>query len=57
MINSESSLEESDPLAIARHFYMMLATQYSFTANIPTVSRIDILAGLPTHKLLGGPLR
>src|SRR6267143_309944 len=31
-----------DPLAIERHFYMMAATQYSFMANIPNVSGIDI---------------
>ena len=31
-----------DPLAIERHFYMMSTTQYSFMANIPTVSGIDI---------------
>jgi len=54
-----------DPLAIARHFYMMSATQYSFMANIPTVSGIDIalwdlagkITGLPIYRLLGGPLR
>lgn len=57
MINSESSLEETDPLAIARHFCMRLATQYSFMASIPIVTRIDIVTGLPTHKLLGGTRR
>jgi hypothetical protein len=31
-------LTGQDPLAIERHFYMMAATQYSFMANIPTVS-------------------
>ena len=31
-----------DPLTIERHFYMMAATQYSFMANIPTVSGVDI---------------
>ena len=50
-----------DPLAIERHFYMMADTQYSFMANIPTVSWIDIAlwdiagqrAGLPLYRLLG----
>jgi L-alanine-DL-glutamate epimerase-like enolase superfamily enzyme len=54
-----------DPLAIERHFYMMSATQYSFMANIPAVSGIDIalwdlagkITGLPIYRLLGGPIR
>ena len=54
-----------DPLAIERHFYMMAATQYSFMANIPTVSGIDIalwdlagkITGYPIYRLLGGPIR
>jgi len=54
-----------DPLAIARHFYLMASTQYSFMANIPTVSGVDIalwdlagkITGYPIYKLLGGPLR
>lgn len=54
-----------DPLAIERHFYMMATTQYSFMANIPTVSGIDIalwdlagkIIGLPVYRLLGGPVR
>lgn len=54
-----------DPLAIERHFYMMSATQYSFMANIPTVSGVDIalwdlagkITGYPIYKLLGGPFR
>jgi L-alanine-DL-glutamate epimerase-like enolase superfamily enzyme len=54
-----------DPLAIERHFYMMAATQYSFMANIPTVSGIDIalwdlagkITGLPVYRLIGGPIR
>src|ERR1700688_3406173 len=54
-----------DPLAIERHFYMMSTTQYSFMANIPTVSGIDIalwdlagkITGLPIYRLLGGPIR
>src|SRR5436190_9964614 len=54
-----------DPLAIERHFYMMAATQYSFMANIPTVSGIDIalwdlagkITGYPIYRLLGGPMR
>ena len=54
-----------DPLAIERHFYMMSTTQYSFMANIPTVSGIDIalwdlagkITGLPVYRLLGGPIR
>lgn len=54
-----------DPLAIERHFYMMAATQYSFMANIPTVSGIDIalwdlagkILGLPIYRLMGGPVR
>ena len=54
-----------DPLAIERHFYMMAGTQYSFMANIPTVSGIDIalwdlagkITGYPIYRLLGGPIR
>lgn len=54
-----------DPLAIERHFYMMSATQYSFMANIPAVSGVDIalwdlagkITGLPIYRLLGGPIR
>ncbi len=54
-----------DPLAIERHFYLMAATQYSFMANIPTVSGIDIalwdlagkITGYPIYRLLGGPIR
>src|SRR2546429_660584 len=54
-----------DPLAIERHFYVMAATQYSFMANIPTVSGIDIalwdlagkITGYPIYRLLGGPIR
>jgi L-alanine-DL-glutamate epimerase-like enolase superfamily enzyme len=54
-----------DPLAIERHFYMMAATQYSFMANIPTVSGVDIalwdlagkITGYPVNRLLGGPIR
>jgi L-alanine-DL-glutamate epimerase-like enolase superfamily enzyme len=54
-----------DPLAIERHFYMMASTQYSFMANIPTVSGIDIalwdlagkITGYPIYQLLGGPIR
>lgn len=54
-----------DPLAIERHFYMLASTQYSFMANIPTVSGIDIalwdlagkLIGLPVYRLIGGPIR
>ena len=54
-----------DPLAIERHFYMMASTQYSFMANIPTVSGIDIalwdlagkITGYPIYRLLGGPIR
>ncbi len=54
-----------DPLAIERHFYMMASTQYSFIANIPTVSGIDIalwdlagkITGYPIYRLLGGPIR
>ena len=54
-----------DPLAIERHFYMMSATQYSFMANIPTVSGVDIalwdlagkIIGLPIYRLIGGPIR
>jgi L-alanine-DL-glutamate epimerase-like enolase superfamily enzyme len=54
-----------DPLAIERHFYIMSATQYSFMANIPTVSGIDIalwdlagkITGLPIYRLIGGPVR
>jgi L-alanine-DL-glutamate epimerase-like enolase superfamily enzyme len=54
-----------DPLAIERHFYMMAATQYSFMANIPTVSGVDIalwdlagkITGYPIYRLLGGPIR
>jgi hypothetical protein len=52
-----------DPIAIERHFYMMAATQYSFMANIPTVSGVDIalwdlagkIIGLPVYRLIGGP--
>jgi L-alanine-DL-glutamate epimerase-like enolase superfamily enzyme len=58
-------LIDQDPLAIERHFYMMAATQYSFMANIPTVSGIDIalwdlagkITGYPIYRLLGGPIR
>jgi L-alanine-DL-glutamate epimerase-like enolase superfamily enzyme len=54
-----------DPLAIERHFYMMASTQYSFMANIPTVSGIDIalwdlagkITGYPIYRLIGGPIR
>src|SRR5579863_8552699 len=54
-----------DPLAIERHFYMMSATQYSFMANIPAVSGVDIalwdlagkIIGLPVYRLIGGPIR
>lgn len=54
-----------DPLAIERHFHMMADTQYSFMANIPTVSGIDIalwdlagkITGYPIYRLLGGPIR
>jgi L-alanine-DL-glutamate epimerase-like enolase superfamily enzyme len=54
-----------DPLAIERHFYRMANTQYSFMANIPTVSGIDIalwdlagkITGYPIYRLLGGPIR
>jgi L-alanine-DL-glutamate epimerase-like enolase superfamily enzyme len=54
-----------DPLAIERHFYMMSTTQYSFMANIPTVSGVDIalwdlagkITGYPVYRLLGGPIR
>jgi L-alanine-DL-glutamate epimerase-like enolase superfamily enzyme len=54
-----------DPLAIERHFYMMAATQYSFMANIPTVSGVDIalwdlagkIIGYSIYRLLGGPIR
>lgn len=54
-----------DPLAIERHFYMMASTQYSFMANIPTVSGVDIalwdlagkITGYPIYRLLGGPIR
>ena len=54
-----------DPLAIERHFYRMASTQYSFMANIPAVSGIDIalwdlagkIIGLPIYRLLGGPIR
>ena len=61
----QSQLIGQDPLAIARHFYMMSATQYSFMANIPAVSGIDIalwdlagkITGYPVYRLLGGPLR
>ncbi|MBI2687348.1 MAG: mandelate racemase/muconate lactonizing enzyme family protein [Acidobacteria bacterium] len=61
----QAQLVGQDPLAIARHFYMLSATQYSFMANIPTVSGIDIalwdlagkITGYPIYKLLGGPLR
>lgn len=54
-----------DPLAIERHFYMMASTQYSFMANIPVVSGIDIalwdlagkITGYSLYRLLGGPIR
>jgi L-alanine-DL-glutamate epimerase-like enolase superfamily enzyme len=54
-----------DPLAIERHFYMLASTQYSFMANIPTISGIDIalwdlagkIIGLPLYRLIGGPIR
>lgn len=58
-------LINQDPLDIARHFYRMSATQYSFMANIPAVSGIDIalwdlagkITGYPIYKLLGGAFR
>ena len=61
----EPLLIGQDPLAIERHFYMMAATQYSFVANIPTVSGIDIalwdlagkITGYPIYRLIGGPIR
>jgi L-alanine-DL-glutamate epimerase-like enolase superfamily enzyme len=61
----QAQLIGQDPLAIARHFYMMAATQYSFMANIPAVSGIDIalwdlagkITGYPIYRLLGGPIR
>ena len=54
-----------DPLAIERHFYMLASTQYSFMANVPTVSGIDValwdlagkMIGLPIYRLIGGPIR
>lgn len=54
-----------DPLALKRHFYMMASTQYSFMANIPAVSGVDIalwdlagkISGYPIYRLLGGPIR
>jgi L-alanine-DL-glutamate epimerase-like enolase superfamily enzyme len=54
-----------DPLAIERIFHDLSTIQYSFIANIPTVSGIDIalwdLAGkilsMPIYRLLGGPVR
>jgi L-alanine-DL-glutamate epimerase-like enolase superfamily enzyme len=54
-----------DPLAIERHFYHLASTQYSFMANIPTVSGVDIalwdlagkIIGLPIYRLIGGPIR
>jgi hypothetical protein len=53
-----------DPLAIERHFYMLASTQYSFMANTPTISGIDIalwdlagkMIGLPIYRLIGGPI-
>lgn len=44
-----------DPLAIERHFYLMAATQYSFMANIPTVSGIDIALWDLAGKITGYP--
>lgn len=59
------ALVGQDPLAIERHFYVMSSMQYSFIANIPTVSGVDIalwdlagkIIGLPVYRLLGGPVR
>ncbi len=61
----KSRLIGQDPLAIERHFYNLSTIQYSFIANIPTVSGIDIalwdlagkILGYPIYRLLGGPIR
>ena len=42
-----------DPLAIERHFYMIASTQYSFMANIPTDSGIDIALWDIAGKITG----
>ena len=45
-----------DPLAIERHFYMMATTQYSFMANIPTVSGSSIHMGSIGSMALHNPI-
>ncbi|MGO8788150.1 MAG: mandelate racemase/muconate lactonizing enzyme family protein [Terriglobia bacterium] len=63
--NIQGVLLGQDPLAIARHFHLMIDQQHPFMGNIPTISGIDIalwdLAGKildePLYRLLGGPMR
>jgi len=63
--NIQGALLGQDPLAIGRHFHMMVDQQHPFMGNIPFVSGIDIalwdLAGKildkPVYQLLGGPMR
>jgi L-alanine-DL-glutamate epimerase-like enolase superfamily enzyme len=58
-------LRGQDPLAIGRHFHLMVDHQHPFMGNIPFISGIDIalwdLAGKildkPIYQLLGGPMR
>ena len=63
--NIQGVLLGQDPLAIGRHFHMMVDQQHPFMGNIPFISGIDIalwdLAGKildePVYRLLGGPMR
>ncbi len=63
--DTQGVLLGQDPLAIARHFHLLVDHQHSFMGNIPFISGIDMalwdLAGkildLPIYRLLGGPMR
>ena len=63
--NIQEALLGQDPLAIGRHFHLMVDQQHPFMGNIPFMSGIDIalwdLAGKildqPVYQLLGGLMR